>query len=451
MQTDKQLNIYRTLKVKKNETGIRELFRRKLENAEVTPGPSFEAELMRKLARKEFVRFNPARFNVYYLGLIAAAAVTAGFLLFSNGRGDDRRTEAVPNIETPAGANIITIPQGNAIMRQAAVNEVTGAAKESVSNTPVKKVTRNDAAIKENELAITPAISNAEISKNNILGSTTTASEAGKLKEKSAVLPLFLPSSFSGCKPLKIHFRSNADPSAAFNWNFGDGGYSNAKDPDWIFDVEGEYRVVLNVNTPDGRKLSHSVSINVYPRPVARFEFLPEKPVIPDDEIKFINYSINALTYKWSFGDGTGSAIFEPKHKYDNFGKYSVQLTVSSEYGCTDSIRIANAFAGSEYFIDMPNAFIPNQQGPSGGLYTSKSDESAEIFHPNYSGVAEFQLRIFSRKGILIFESNDINIGWDGYFKGQLSNTGVYIWKIRGKFSNGEPFTKMGNVTLLKN
>ena len=99
----------------------------------------------------------------------------------------------------------------------------------------------------------------------------------------------------------------------------------------------------------------------------------------------------------------------------------------------------------------MPNAFIPNPQGPSGGFYSSKSDEAAEIFHPSFSGVSDYQMKIFSKLGILIFESNDVNIGWDGYFKGQLSNPGVYIWKIRGNFSNGEPFIKMGDVTLLKN
>ena len=33
---------------------------------------------------------------------------------------------------------------------------------------------------------------------------------------------------------------------------------------------------------------------------------------------------------------------------------------------------------------------------------------------------------------------------------GQLSNYGVYIWKVRGKYRNGETFTKMGDVTLLK-
>ncbi|MBI5009297.1 MAG: gliding motility-associated C-terminal domain-containing protein, partial [Bacteroidia bacterium] len=122
-----------------------------------------------------------------------------------------------------------------------------------------------------------------------------------------------------------------------------------------------------------------------------------------------------------------------------------------NEYGCSDSILVLNAFAGSKYFIEFPNAFIPNPDGPSTGLYSPKSDEMAEVFHPVYTGVTEYQLKIFSKMGILIFESNDINIGWDGYIQGQLSNTGVYIWKVRGKYRNGETFTKMGDVTLLKN
>jgi hypothetical protein len=110
-----------------------------------------------------------------------------------------------------------------------------------------------------------------------------------------------------------------------------------------------------------------------------------------------------------------------------------------------------NAFSGSEYFIEFPNAFIPNPGGPSGGFYSSKSDEVAQVFHPTFSGVSDYQLKIFSKLGILIFESNDLNIGWDGYFKGQLSNHGVYVWKVRGNFRNGESFIKMGDVTLLKN
>ena len=80
-----------------------------------------------------------------------------------------------------------------------------------------------------------------------------------------------------------------------------------------------------------------------------------------------------------------------------------------------------------------------------------ESDEAAQVFHPSVSGVTEYHLKIFSKLGIPIFESNDLNLGWDGYNKGQLCEPGVYIWKVRGKYSNGEPFTKMGDVILLKN
>jgi hypothetical protein len=124
---------------------------------------------------------------------------------------------------------------------------------------------------------------------------------------------------------------------------------------------------------------------------------------------------------------------------------------VYSDWGCSDSVTVFNALSGSQYFINFPNAFIPNVQGPSGGYYSSKSDEAAQVFHPSYSGVSDYQLKIFSKLGIQIFESNDINLGWDGYNNGQLCEPGVYIWKVRVKFRNGEPFIKMGDVTLLKN
>ena len=55
---------------------LEDFFRQKLENAEIIPDTRLKAKLMSRVDRKEFLRFNPARFNVYYLGLILAALVT---------------------------------------------------------------------------------------------------------------------------------------------------------------------------------------------------------------------------------------------------------------------------------------------------------------------------------------------------------------------------------------
>jgi hypothetical protein len=159
---------------------------------------------------------------------------------------------------------------------------------------------------------------------------------------------------------------------------------------------------------------------------------------------------MDAVRYRWEFGDGKVSESLEPEHKYSRYSSYNVRLIAWSEHGCADSLLLTDAFAGSGCYIKFPNAFIPNADGPSGGNFSTKSDEAAQIFHPVTSGVSDYQLRIFSKIGIFIFESNDINTGWDGYHKGQLCEAGVYIWKVRGTYKNGEPFVKMGDVTLLK-
>ena len=215
--------------------------------------------------------------------------------------------------------------------------------------------------------------------------------------------------------------------------------------------MEGEYKVTLHAYISGEL---HSVStclITVFPRPVAHFQITGGDERMPGNKITLVNYSVNAVKCRWFFGDGGTSELYEPVHVYRESGDYNVSLIVTSEEGCTDTTVVVNPFKLSENYIRFPNAFFPDQNGPQGGFYSASSDDAANIFHPVSSGVTEYQLKIFSKRGILIFESNDINIGWDGYHKGQLCHSGVYIWKVRGNYINGEAFTKMGDLTLLKN
>lgn len=435
---------------------IRELFKRKLDSAEVIPGPAVNAKLMRKLAQKEFVRFNPSRFNAYYLGGVLVAAVTTGIILFSEQENPaslntNTNTEVTDN---RSGIKTFEVPEAVAIVKgsdnrlnagDAAIIEQGGPREKS------KPEVEADRNIIQSERTIIPVAGiNNSISKKGIFGDSFD--EAEKLKKRIVNEETVIQTSaISGCVPLKLNFNARVDSYDSCQWNFGDGGYSNRKNTDWIFDVDGQYKVVLNVYSGGKLESTSSTYITVYPRPQARFEITPEKVVLPDDEIRFLNYSANAIRYRWSFGDGTYSNLFEPVQRYDKYSNYNVKLVVTSEFGCSDSLVVMNAFSGTEYFISFPNAFIPNPDGPSGGFYSNKSDESGRVFHPTFSGVTEYQLRIFSKIGLLIFESNDVNTGWDGYFKGQMANPGVYIWKVRGSYRNGEPFVKMGDVTLLRN
>ena len=429
---------------------LEELFRNKLEEAEIVPDQAVYSRLMKRLTLREFVTFNPARFNAYYLGAAIFTGIAAAVLLFS---GKDTAT-VLPDEKT----SIVTSVQENNIN---AVNEVVKNSKDEVvppagSKKPSRSgINGKTARSSGNVTAERPE--RHEIEKTIIIPSKTTPGVINKVSDDTDRLVTgknntqgFIASVYEGCVPLKVRFINISQGADSSRWNFGDGGVASGIKADWIFDVDGEYKVTME-SYSDGRlQATLTELITVYPRPAANFEISPEKASIPDEEVRFMNYSANAVSYKWDFGDGTTSEAFEPVHRYGKYASYDVKLKAVNEYGCADSLIIKNAFAGSKYFIEFPNAFIPNPDGPSGGYYTSKSDESAQVFHPSHSGIAEYQLKIFSKIGILIFESNDVNIGWDGYMNGQLSNYGVYIWKVRGKYRNGETFTKMGDVTLLK-
>jgi len=435
---------------------LRELFRSRLENAEIVPDPSVNSKLMSKLARREFMMFNPGRFNVYYLGSILVAGIAAAIILSSGSDTSAIMTDDSLKTEDTVTSGIPVDTRQDTVAAQTIPNIVTDgntrkAISKSITKTESSSEILKDQSVDNAEMTplghadVLPAVSKKDLIKKDL-------PDSDKLMNRDkGVEGLFVSSVSEGCVPLKVKFINMSGDFDSCRWIFGDGGSSFEKAPEWIFDVDGEYKIVLEIYSSGKLIASSSSLIKVYPRPVANFELNTKKAIIMNDEIHFINYSTDAVKYIWDFGDGSHSELFEPQHKYRKYGSYDIKLIAFTEYGCADSILIQNAFSSSEYFIDFPNAFIPNPNGPSGGIYSLKSDESAQVFHSVFSGVSEYQLKIFSKKAILIFESNDIYIGWDGYFKGQLSNSGVYIWKVRGKYRNGETFTKMGDVTLLKN
>lgn len=435
------------MKAKRENITIRELFKQKLENAEVVPDAALKSKLMRRVARQEFLRFNPGSFNVFYLGGILLAGAVASLLLFS-GQNTNYRAELILRKADTSHYSAAAPDKEikHEVIRPARIQ------REAITNLQTKQTAVNtDNETNKAAESLKDLVSVPHSVSNSMPGKNIFPSGTNKLQgSKKSVASFIEPFNSSGCAPFKVKFANGIGSYDSCKWTFGDGGSSTQRDPEWIFDVEGEYKIGLQVYTHDGKILSSSAKVTVHPHPQAQFEISPGNAILPEDEIRFRNYSTNASRFRWDFGDGSASDFFEPGHTYSKFNNYNVKLVAYSDWGCSDSLTVLNAFSGSEFTIEFPNAFIPNPQGPTGGYYSSKSDEAAQVFHPSYTGVTEYQLKIFSKLGIPIFESSDINLGWDGYNKGQLCDPGVYIWKVRGKYRNGEPFIKMGDVTLLQ-
>jgi gliding motility-associated-like protein len=117
--------------------------------------------------------------------------------------------------------------------------------------------------------------------------------------------------------------------------------------------------------------------------------------------------------------------------------KYFVSGT--TEFGClaNDSITV---FVSPETILDLPNAFSP-------GSGTSINDELRIIKR----GLATLNYyKIFNRWGQLVFQTTDINKGWDGRYNGTPQPLGSYVYIIDAQTSTGKKFIKQGNVTLIR-
>jgi gliding motility-associated-like protein len=123
-------------------------------------------------------------------------------------------------------------------------------------------------------------------------------------------------------------------------------------------------------------------------------------------------------------------------------GDYQVQLSVSNVNGCSDSISgIITVF--ENYTLFIPNSFTPD------------GDEFNNEFKVLGYGIdpSKFSMKIFNRWGELIFESYDLDKGWQGkYGKDSFSAlAGTYTYLIEYQFVNQEQsISKVGNINLIR-
>ncbi|PKR80654.1 hypothetical protein CW751_07745, partial [Brumimicrobium salinarum] len=252
-----------------------------------------------------------------------------------------------------------------------------------------------------------------------------------------------------GCTPLEVNLVSLTPGAADCQFTI-EGMQIDGCDINYTFTNPGCYDVNLEVESVNGcvsdLTLNNYVCIDNYP--IADFTVEPGQLSNMNDEATFVNGSIGAETYDWSFGDGETSTENNPIHTYsveeDGEDAYEIQLIAYSELGCPDTAYVKLPF------IEDLIYYVPNTFTPDGNKYN-------ETFKPVFSSgfdPQDYNLKIFNRWGELIFESQNAAYGWDGTY-GVDNNTivkdGVYVWKIEFKKKyNDERIELVGHVNLLK-
>ena len=252
------------------------------------------------------------------------------------------------------------------------------------------------------------------------------------------------------CYPVDITFNNttNSPLVQSIEWNFGDGNTSN-QDPTVTHQYAnpGTYNVTLEVTSTDGciEDTTALALVTVYDYPDANFSYSPVNPTTNNTEITFNNLSTGNLFNFWSFylGSPATSTSINPVVLFpdDSARVYPVELIVENAAGCRDTTTGKFVKIDGVYVLYVPNAFTPNGDGVN-DMFRAYGD-AIEL--------SNFTMQIFDRWGALLFESNNIEYGWDGTYKGKLVQTGSYVWKIIAK----ERYTPIihnnyGHVTLNK-
>ncbi len=252
-----------------------------------------------------------------------------------------------------------------------------------------------------------------------------------------------------GCVPQTIQFHNTSLYGDTYLWDFDDGTTSTEFEPEHTFPEHGIYNVKLSVTGEGGIDYAYH-QVEVYRNPFVDFLVSPQLVMLPDQEIQLFNLSEYGETYLWNFGDGSTSTDMNPRHLYSKIGTFHISLDVWTEHGCTDRLVIPSAVTVlGKGLIIFPNAFKPDMSGPNGGYYDIREIDKNNIFHPYWEGVEEYFLEIYNKWGELLYTSDDVMKGWDGYYREKLSKEDVYVWKCWGIFSNGRNFLMAGDVTLL--
>jgi len=232
-----------------------------------------------------------------------------------------------------------------------------------------------------------------------------------------------------------IDFTDTSSDALSWSWTFAGGNPSSSSDqnPTVCFDSAGIFTVQLVVTNAFGTD-SMSTQIVVHPNPT----------IVAGSDVTIMFGNTANLT---STTTSTSSFSWTPSFNVvcptcqntqanpEETTTYTVTLTDTNGCVARDSMTV---FIEFENIIWVPNIFSPNGDG------------SNDILFVRGKGIQSVLFFIYDRWGEKVFETTDINLGWDGTFNGEPMNKAVFVYYVEATFMDGSKATKKGDVTLIR-
>ncbi len=235
------------------------------------------------------------------------------------------------------------------------------------------------------------------------------------------------------CEGEAVSLSATDLPGAAYKW-LGPNGYRKFEQfpvlESTVPDMSGAYAVTGTISGCATFPATTEVLIVPTPNPQ-----LGPDTIICTAESGFALELFPGKFAQYWWQNGARNATFTVRQE----GEYSVE--VADRFGCTaaDTVFLQELCPTQLY---VPSAFSPN------------GDDENDEFQAYGRSIISFQLAIFNRWGVPVFETDDPAEAWDGNWKGEPASVGVYVWQIQleGYREDGSIYSEVlsGDVTLVR-
>jgi gliding motility-associated-like protein len=246
-----------------------------------------------------------------------------------------------------------------------------------------------------------------------------------------------------GCTLNPVYFIDDSYPNGhlTYLWNFGNGDTSIVQNPNVTYQDEGNYTVSLFITDTRTCKDTYSfpAPLIVHPSPVAGFIVTPTYTSVYYPDISLVDQSSGADLWEVNWADSVITYDQNSVHSYTEAGTFNIMQIVENNFGCYDT-AYSQVLIDANYLFWLPNAFTP------GGI-----NDLNDIFKPKVAGVHKYSFMIFNRWGEKLFETQNLSEGWNGYYKNNLCEQDVYVYRISFWDDEKSVYHEyMGSVTLVR-
>ena len=248
-----------------------------------------------------------------------------------------------------------------------------------------------------------------------------------------------------GCPPLTVQFTDSSKflGIPLYFWDFGDGSnFNSEQNPSYTFTDTGKYSIGLLLITSDKCvdtiRTSVSNAVRVFPEPIAQINYLDTSKSLKEAQFQFTNTGsqfVSSSRYLIN-GQEVGQEDILT-HQFTDTGHFQVAYIATNSFGCEDT-STAEVFVFDEFQFIVPNIFTPN------------GDFINDQFRVQACGVYDYEIKIFNRFAEKVFESNSLNINWDGRVSGKVAKSGMYYYTIKIRDFRNQILDYQGSITLLK-